>query len=145
MLRSFWKIWSPTLLKYIISRNLEYLFFPGIPVSSTHCAVGAVLFVGMTKSTSEGVDWKVFGKVIEKMLNLSKITIIADRCRMVALLPRLGSHLLNHDLHPLQLCLSFDCVAGISHFTISTSFKAGIRCIPFTSHFTFRSFICIPT
>ncbi|GMT36965.1 hypothetical protein PFISCL1PPCAC_28262 [Pristionchus fissidentatus] len=36
----------------------------GIPVSSTHCAVGAVLFVGMTKSTSEGVDWKVFGKIV---------------------------------------------------------------------------------
>ncbi|KAF8371848.1 hypothetical protein PRIPAC_78277 [Pristionchus pacificus] len=36
----------------------------GIPVSSTHCAVGAVLFVGMTKSTHEGVDWKVFGKIV---------------------------------------------------------------------------------
>ncbi|GMS86940.1 hypothetical protein PENTCL1PPCAC_9115, partial [Pristionchus entomophagus] len=36
----------------------------GIPISSTHCAVGAVLFVGMTKSTSEGVDWRVFGKIV---------------------------------------------------------------------------------
>ena len=35
----------------------------GIPVSSTHCAVGAVVFVGMSKSTSEGVSWKTFGKV----------------------------------------------------------------------------------
>ena len=35
----------------------------GIPVSSTHCAVGAVVFVGMSKSTSEGVSWKTFGKI----------------------------------------------------------------------------------
>ncbi|VDM58156.1 unnamed protein product [Angiostrongylus costaricensis] len=35
----------------------------GIPVSSTHCAVGAVLFVGMTKSTTEGVSFKTFRKI----------------------------------------------------------------------------------
>jgi phosphate/sulfate permease len=36
----------------------------GIPVSSTHCAVGSVLFVGMTKSTVEGVSWRVFSKIV---------------------------------------------------------------------------------
>jgi sodium-dependent phosphate transporter len=32
----------------------------GIPVSTTHCAVGAVVFVGIVKSGSGGVSWKVF-------------------------------------------------------------------------------------
>ncbi|VDK60366.1 unnamed protein product [Cylicostephanus goldi] len=36
----------------------------GIPISSTHCAVGAVLFVGMTKSTAEGVSFKTFRKIV---------------------------------------------------------------------------------
>ncbi|KAK6021528.1 phosphate transporter family protein, partial [Ostertagia ostertagi] len=36
----------------------------GIPISSTHCAVGAVLFVGLTKSTSEGVSFKTFRKIV---------------------------------------------------------------------------------
>ncbi|RCN45748.1 phosphate transporter family protein [Ancylostoma caninum] len=35
----------------------------GVPISSTHCAVGAVLFVGMTKSTTEGVSFKTFKKI----------------------------------------------------------------------------------
>ncbi|KHN73176.1 Sodium-dependent phosphate transporter 1-A [Toxocara canis] len=36
----------------------------GIPVSSTHCAVGAVLFVGITKSTVEGISWIVLRKIV---------------------------------------------------------------------------------
>ncbi|CAI4224651.1 unnamed protein product [Auanema sp. JU1783] len=36
----------------------------GIPVSSTHCAVGAVLFVGLAKSTSEGVSFATFRKIV---------------------------------------------------------------------------------
>ncbi|KAJ1373493.1 hypothetical protein KIN20_035903 [Parelaphostrongylus tenuis] len=35
----------------------------GIPISSTHCAVGAVLFVGLTKSTTEGVSFRTFRKI----------------------------------------------------------------------------------
>ncbi|EPB65059.1 hypothetical protein ANCCEY_15878, partial [Ancylostoma ceylanicum] len=34
-----------------------------VPISSTHCAVGAVLFVGMTKSTTEGVSFATFKKI----------------------------------------------------------------------------------
>ena len=32
----------------------------GLPVSTTHCKVGSVVFVGWVKSTRAGVDWKVF-------------------------------------------------------------------------------------
>ena len=32
----------------------------GLPISTTHCKVGSVVFVGWTKSTKEGVDWKLF-------------------------------------------------------------------------------------
>ncbi|CAB11776.1 Phosphate transporter [Caenorhabditis elegans] len=35
----------------------------GIPISSTHCTVGAVVFVGMAKSTSEGVSFGTFRKI----------------------------------------------------------------------------------
>ncbi|PAV57493.1 hypothetical protein WR25_23620 [Diploscapter pachys] len=36
----------------------------GIPVSSTHCTVGAVLFVGLAKSTHEGVSFSTFRRVV---------------------------------------------------------------------------------
>ncbi|RXG73152.1 Sodium-dependent phosphate transporter 2 [Armadillidium vulgare] len=32
----------------------------GLPISTTHCKVGSVVFVGMTKSSRRGVDWKLF-------------------------------------------------------------------------------------
>ena len=35
----------------------------GIPVSTTHCMVGAVLFVGMARSNTEGVSWKIFRNI----------------------------------------------------------------------------------
>ncbi len=32
----------------------------GIPLSTTHCMVGAVVIVGFVKSPRNGVKWKVF-------------------------------------------------------------------------------------
>ncbi|XP_043213504.1 sodium-dependent phosphate transporter 2-like isoform X2 [Amphibalanus amphitrite] len=36
----------------------------GLPVSTTHCKVGSVVFVGWARSTRAGVDWKVFRNII---------------------------------------------------------------------------------
>uniref|UniRef100_A0A914UU10 Phosphate transporter n=1 Tax=Plectus sambesii TaxID=2011161 RepID=A0A914UU10_9BILA len=36
----------------------------GIPVSTTHCAVGAVVFVGLTRSSMEGVSWSKFRSIV---------------------------------------------------------------------------------
>jgi len=36
----------------------------GLPVSTTHCKVGSVVFVGWVRSTRAGVDWKVFRNII---------------------------------------------------------------------------------
>jgi sodium-dependent phosphate transporter len=36
----------------------------GIPVSTTHCAVGAVVFVGLTRSSLEGVSWSKFRSIV---------------------------------------------------------------------------------
>lgn len=36
----------------------------GLPISTTHCKVGSVVFVGWTKSTKEGVDWKLFRNIV---------------------------------------------------------------------------------
>jgi len=36
----------------------------GIPVSTTHCAVGAIITVGLCKSSSEGVDWTKFRSIV---------------------------------------------------------------------------------
>lgn len=36
----------------------------GLPISTTHCKVGSVVFVGWTKSTSSGVDWKIFRNIV---------------------------------------------------------------------------------
>ncbi|KAH7691413.1 phosphate permease [Aphelenchoides avenae] len=34
----------------------------GLPISTTHCLVGSVVFVGTVKS-GEGIDWKIFGNI----------------------------------------------------------------------------------
>ncbi|GFG37754.1 hypothetical protein Cfor_01134 [Coptotermes formosanus] len=36
----------------------------GLPVSTTHCLVGSVVFVGWASSSKEGVDWKLFRQVL---------------------------------------------------------------------------------
>lgn len=32
----------------------------GLPISTTHCKVGSVVFVGYASSSRQGVDWKLF-------------------------------------------------------------------------------------
>ncbi|XP_019767333.1 sodium-dependent phosphate transporter 1 [Dendroctonus ponderosae] len=36
----------------------------GIPISTTHCKVGSVVFVGYFSSSKEGVDWSLFRNII---------------------------------------------------------------------------------
>ncbi|XP_018020098.1 sodium-dependent phosphate transporter 1-B isoform X2 [Hyalella azteca] len=36
----------------------------GLPISTTHCKVGSVVFVGWTKSTKRGVDWGLFRNIV---------------------------------------------------------------------------------
>jgi len=36
----------------------------GIPVSTTHCKVGSVVFVGWIRSSKDGVDWSLFRNII---------------------------------------------------------------------------------
>lgn len=36
----------------------------GIPISTTHCKVGSVVFVGWASSSKQGVDWKLFRNII---------------------------------------------------------------------------------
>eukprot|EP00192_Tetraselmis_astigmatica_P017332 CAMPEP_0117661734 /NCGR_PEP_ID=MMETSP0804-20121206/7692_1 /TAXON_ID=1074897 /ORGANISM="Tetraselmis astigmatica, Strain CCMP880" /LENGTH=108 /DNA_ID=CAMNT_0005468615 /DNA_START=1 /DNA_END=323 /DNA_ORIENTATION=- len=36
----------------------------GIPLSTTHCQVGATTGVGMLESVTKGVNWKLLGKVV---------------------------------------------------------------------------------
>ncbi|XP_069682380.1 sodium-dependent phosphate transporter 1-B [Periplaneta americana] len=36
----------------------------GIPISTTHCKVGSVVFVGWASTSKQGVDWKLFRNII---------------------------------------------------------------------------------
>lgn len=36
----------------------------GLPISTTHCKVGSVVFVGMFSSSKQGVDWHLFRNII---------------------------------------------------------------------------------
>ncbi|KAK7603055.1 hypothetical protein V9T40_003054 [Parthenolecanium corni] len=36
----------------------------GVPISTTHCKVGSVVFVGWSSSSAQGVDWKLFKNII---------------------------------------------------------------------------------
>lgn len=36
----------------------------GLPISTTHCKVGSVVFVGWANTTKQGVDWKLFRNII---------------------------------------------------------------------------------
>ncbi|PNF31938.1 hypothetical protein B7P43_G07926 [Cryptotermes secundus] len=40
----------------------------GLPVSTTHCLVGSVVFVGWANSTKKGVDWKLFRNIVAAWL-----------------------------------------------------------------------------
>ena len=46
-----------SMLTVIIASVLE------LPVSSTHCQVGAVVFVGMLRNGPRNVEWPLFGKI----------------------------------------------------------------------------------
>ncbi|XP_065568443.1 sodium-dependent phosphate transporter 2-like isoform X2 [Artemia franciscana] len=35
----------------------------GLPISTTHCKVGSVVFVGLAQKTKRGVDWKLFRNI----------------------------------------------------------------------------------
>uniref|UniRef100_A0A0N5BD68 Phosphate transporter n=1 Tax=Strongyloides papillosus TaxID=174720 RepID=A0A0N5BD68_STREA len=49
----------------------------GIPISTTHCLVGSVVFVGMVRS-GEGIDWKIFkGIVFSWIVTLPTCGLIA--------------------------------------------------------------------
>ena len=36
----------------------------GVPISTTHCKVGSVVFVGWAQATKSGVDWNLFRNII---------------------------------------------------------------------------------
>lgn len=36
----------------------------GIPISTTHCKVGSVVFVGWAQTSRGGVDWRLFRNII---------------------------------------------------------------------------------
>ncbi|XP_071524743.1 sodium-dependent phosphate transporter 1-B isoform X2 [Panulirus ornatus] len=36
----------------------------GLPISTTHCKVGSVVFVGWAKSSRQGVDWRLFRNIV---------------------------------------------------------------------------------
>ena len=46
----------------------------GIPISTTHCKVGSVVFVGRLRS-KEVVNWKLFGNIIISWLVTMPITV----------------------------------------------------------------------
>ncbi|CEF69289.1 Cullin-5 [Strongyloides ratti] len=49
----------------------------GIPISTTHCLVGSVVFVGMIRS-GEGIDWKIFkGIVFSWIITLPTCALIS--------------------------------------------------------------------
>lgn len=51
----------------VFASNLTVIFATiegGLPVSTTHCQVGAVVFTGYLVSGREGVDLRVFAKIV---------------------------------------------------------------------------------
>ncbi|XP_023709279.1 sodium-dependent phosphate transporter 2 isoform X2 [Cryptotermes secundus] len=40
----------------------------GLPISTTHCKVGSIVFVGWASSTKQGVDWKLFRNIVAAWL-----------------------------------------------------------------------------
>uniref|UniRef100_A0A183BKF8 Phosphate transporter n=1 Tax=Globodera pallida TaxID=36090 RepID=A0A183BKF8_GLOPA len=56
----------------------------GIPISSTHCLIGSVMFVGLIKS-GEGVDWRVLTNVAMSWLLTLPLSALFSALIMFAL------------------------------------------------------------
>ncbi|BES95255.1 Phosphate transporter family [Nesidiocoris tenuis] len=57
----------------------------GIPISTTHCKVGSVVFVGWAGSSSSGVDWRLFRNIISAWIVTVPIAGLLSAAFMLAL------------------------------------------------------------
>uniref|UniRef100_A0A0A9WYH3 Phosphate transporter n=1 Tax=Lygus hesperus TaxID=30085 RepID=A0A0A9WYH3_LYGHE len=59
----------------------------GIPISTTHCKVGSVVFVGWAGSSSSGVDWRLFRNIISAWIVTVPVAGILSAAFTFALRP----------------------------------------------------------
>nr|CAH7747611.1 unnamed protein product [Callosobruchus chinensis] len=57
----------------------------GIPISTTHCKVGSVVFVGYFSSSKKGVDWSLFRNIISAWLITVPIAALLSAATMLLL------------------------------------------------------------
>ncbi|KAK9708628.1 Phosphate transporter family [Popillia japonica] len=57
----------------------------GLPISTTHCKVGSVVFVGYFTASKKGVDWKLFRNIIYAWVVNNRITSLKDNEVMISL------------------------------------------------------------
>jgi sodium-dependent phosphate transporter len=57
----------------------------GIPISTTHCKVGSVVFVGYFSSSKKGVDWSLFRNIISAWLTTVPIAALLSAITMFLL------------------------------------------------------------
>lgn len=57
----------------------------GIPISTTHCKVGSIVFVGYFSSSRKGVDWKLFRSIVYAWLVTVPVTALLSAGCMYAL------------------------------------------------------------
>lgn len=58
----------------------------GIPISTTHCKVGSIVFVGyFSSSTKGGVDWKIFRNIVYAWLVTVPVAALLSAGCMFAL------------------------------------------------------------
>ncbi|XP_044267417.1 sodium-dependent phosphate transporter 1 [Tribolium madens] len=57
----------------------------GIPISTTHCKVGSVVFVGYFSSSKKGVDWSLFRNIISAWLITVPIAALLSAATMFLL------------------------------------------------------------
>ncbi|CAH1403681.1 unnamed protein product [Nezara viridula] len=59
----------------------------GLPISTTHCKVGSVVFVGWCNSSSSGVDWTLFRNIISAWVVTVPVAALLSAGFMAALRP----------------------------------------------------------
>lgn len=57
----------------------------GIPISTTHCKVGSIVFVGYFSSSRKGVDWKLFRNIVYAWVVTVPVTALLSAGCMYAL------------------------------------------------------------
>lgn len=75
----------------------------GVPVSTTHCLIGSVVFVGWASQSKAGVDWRLFRQVLHSFHIIPSILVLSHSFTLIV-------HALTCDAATHSICCTVGAV-----------------------------------